>query len=59
MKHELQPTVDIPFVTLLRILDGLPLVTKHPENKIKYSFQTILERVKPFGSQIDREFDTT
>lgn len=59
MKIETQPTADIPFITLYRILDELPLVTKHPEDKIKYSFQTILDGVKPFGSQVDHEYDTT
>jgi hypothetical protein len=59
MKTEIQESAGLPVYSLLDIINKLPNASTYPQETARYSFQTIVNNAKPFGSEVDREFDIT
>jgi hypothetical protein len=59
MKTEIQESAELPVYSLLDIINKLPRASTHPQETVKYSFQTNVDDAKPFDSEIDRQYDVT
>jgi hypothetical protein len=59
MKIEPQDTIGIPASFLIQIVKSLPDPSTYPIDTIKRSFKTNINKVRPFVSEIDQEYDTT